>query len=392
MIVDSGMSSIRGAAALVVVIAHANQIFLLRFFGLDHAIAKISGQMAAQAVLIFFIVSGYLISLSILKNVQRNGGCFDLAEYFASRVARIYPPLIFSIAVCLVIYLLMRLLELPGGDVEGAPPLGLQGDLYTARAAFMIDASDWLGLLLMKNGFLQVNGPLWSLYIEWRIYLAAACLAMAVSCTRPIHRVLWITGFLYVLVQIKGVDSNSIFYTCAWALGGCIAFLHARAPAFLPLRRTTVFAIPLALLAVHIYIDPSLIVESRKLSTTAERSFQFVFGVFWATLLFPIIPVATTAVRRTFIWFGGFSYTMYVIHFPVMLFVLSLSHYIVDHSVGMSVMAAVASIVLVVLLSSFAGRFLEQKLSFMPAVRAALQPFLVGSNKQKSVLKNAPPT
>ena len=69
MINDNGMSSIRGAATLVVVGAHSIQIFLLRFLGLDHVIAKIAGQMAAHAVLVFFIVSGYLISLSILKNI-----------------------------------------------------------------------------------------------------------------------------------------------------------------------------------------------------------------------------------------------------------------------------------------------------------------------------------
>ena len=284
----------------------------------------------------------------------------------------------------------MKLLELPGGDFEGASLLGLHGDLYAARAAFNVDVSDWFGLLLMKNGFLQTNGPLWSLYIEWRIYLAAACLAMAVSCTGLIYRVLWIIGFFYALVQLRGIDSNAVFYASTWILGGSIAFLHTRVPAFLSLSRTSLLVIPLALLAVHIYFDPSLIVESRKLSTTAERSFQFLFGVFWAGLLFPRIPIADTAVRRVFMRLGDFSYTLYVLHLPLMLFVLSLSLNTVGNSMTGSLIVALGSVALVVLTSSFAGRLLEQKSRFMPILYSAILPLQIALRAQKSVSRKSP--
>lgn len=380
MINDDGMSSIRGIAALIVVVAHANQIFVLRFFGLEHVIAKISGQMAAHAVLIFFVVSGYLISLSILKNIERNGGSFDLLEYVSSRISRIYPPLIFSVVVCLVIYSLIRLLELPGGDFEGAQPFGLIGDLYVARPTFKIDTSDVAGLLLMKNGFLQANGPLWSLFIEWRIYIAAACLAMIITCARPIHRIIWSIGLVYTLIQLKTIDSNALFYSGVWLLGCGMAYLHNRAPIAWTRGQTKIWVLPIVLLAVYLYFEPGLIIESRNLSTATERSFQFLFGVLYASLLFPIAPVARAVPRLVLMRLGDFSYTLYIVHFPVMLFVLSLSQDMIGQSVARSLMVALAAVLFVLLLSFYSGRYLEQKNRFLPVVRAALSYYSGAKN------------
>ena len=52
-VIDEGMSSVRGIAALIVVSAHVVQIFIIRLFGLNHVVAKINGQMAAHAVFVF---------------------------------------------------------------------------------------------------------------------------------------------------------------------------------------------------------------------------------------------------------------------------------------------------------------------------------------------------
>jgi|tagenome__1003787_1003787.scaffolds.fasta_scaffold15188452_1 peptidoglycan/LPS O-acetylase OafA/YrhL len=63
----------RGLAALVVFIAHINQIFVWRFFQPVSWPEMISGWAARAAVLAFFLLSGMLITKSILSNIKRNG-------------------------------------------------------------------------------------------------------------------------------------------------------------------------------------------------------------------------------------------------------------------------------------------------------------------------------
>jgi len=185
------MSSVRRIAALIVVCAHANQIFIIRLLGLDHVVSKIAGQMTPHAVFVFFVVSGYLITLSIIKNIQRNEGCFNLIEYASARISRIYFPLIFSLLTCLSLWFIMRLFELPGNDSVGAITYGLPNDLYVARDVFSIKLEDIRNALLMNNGLLQVDGSLWCLCVEWRIYIVVGCLAMLMKSRSLLHKFVW---------------------------------------------------------------------------------------------------------------------------------------------------------------------------------------------------------
>lgn len=101
MIVDSGKEGVRGIAAFTVALAHAYGIFIAPHLGADGFMPKLLGQAAHQSVMVFFIISGLLITLSIKSNIEKNSGKFDLIKYLSSRVARIYPPLCFAIFISL---------------------------------------------------------------------------------------------------------------------------------------------------------------------------------------------------------------------------------------------------------------------------------------------------
>lgn len=378
---DEGMSLVRGLAALVVVIAHANQIFLLRFFGLDHVSGRIFGQLASQAVLVFFIVSGYLITLSIIKNINRNKR-FDLLDYAAARISRIFPPLIFSVIVCFILYFVMRLLRLPGSDLEGAVPYGVAGDLYIARSVFTINVMDLVGLLRMKDGFLQTNGPLWSLYIEWRIYIAAGCIVMLFSSKKLIWKAGYGGLFIYVLFQIKNVDANAVFYTAIWLLGGGLALLKNHFNVLIPSK--VLIKTSLLILGVCFYVSPDLMVDSRLLTTPGQKFVQFTFGALWAGLIFPSFDVCATRINVILMRVGGFSYTLYIIHFPVMLFLLSLAQGVMADSLVISIGVSVIAIVFALIVSYFSAKYFENKNRFFTIIRTSLN-FLVPQKRQRKV-------
>lgn len=91
----------RGIAAIIVLLGHVSEAYIARFFGSDHLIFQTSGTIARHAVLIFFLLSGYLITVSIMINIRRNA-YFSVVDYLSARISRIHPPFLGAIIVVLV--------------------------------------------------------------------------------------------------------------------------------------------------------------------------------------------------------------------------------------------------------------------------------------------------
>ena len=96
------LNSIRAMSGLIVVLSHYFQLFIMPVQGrnifINTAIA--SGH---YAVLVFFVLSGFLIAYSIDLNFKKNG-YFEWREYSMSRFARIYPTLVASVLMCIFLF------------------------------------------------------------------------------------------------------------------------------------------------------------------------------------------------------------------------------------------------------------------------------------------------
>jgi len=131
-------------------------------------------------VLIFFVISGYLISKSLMR-------CDNLAIFYAKRISRIWP--LFIIA-SVVIFLYLQFVE---------PPI-----VYDGPKKFYTEKRDWLDLLgsilfLEDIGFRWIDGVFWSLLVELKFYF-------------------WIGLLAYFRGQKFGRD----FALCALMLGGIV--------------------------------------------------------------------------------------------------------------------------------------------------------------------------
>ena len=94
----------RGFLAFIVILAHANQVFIAPIIGTENHIDWCFGFIAHIAVLGFFVVSGISITMSIVLNINRNNGFLSLGQYIIARLTRIYPPLILSVLLCVFFY------------------------------------------------------------------------------------------------------------------------------------------------------------------------------------------------------------------------------------------------------------------------------------------------
>ncbi len=206
-------------SAFAVVIGHANQILIAPAYD---KLNPVMGLLAQSAVMIFFVMSGFLIGKSVSSNIARHGGRFLLVKYLVDRVIRIWPPLFFSLAFIVCLYKLAPLF-FPSGTNAFLPAPG-----HTlARTAFTSDPTQLYGAALMLNGFVtdtpSANGPLWSLSIEVWYYFLAAILAVP----RGWWKVLALP-FAGAVIWLGMNNEAFLYYLPVWWAGYLLAVLHNR--------------------------------------------------------------------------------------------------------------------------------------------------------------------
>jgi len=305
----------RGVAALAVFIAHLGDVFFYRLIGPHHVVAQALSILARHAVLVFFLMSGNLITRSIMMNIHRNDR-FDVVEYGAARLARIYPPLLGAIVVCVGVWLLVHFLHLPGGAV----PFGLPGDLYRVREKFTLSTGDLIYALTMRGGLLEADGPLWSLYVEFQVYVVA----MAVAALWRGGWLARIVSCLLALICLR-LLMGQLFFVLVWAFGAVTALWIAPRRILLA---GTVLAI--AAILVSLFTAPSLF--STGMDRLDGQVLQLICCVPYAALLFYMRPARPYP--RWLIATGNFSYSLYVAHFPLLMLALSLSQGWIGYDIG----------------------------------------------------------
>lgn len=209
------LAGVRGLAAAVVLVSHVVQVHFLRFIGLGTPLHQVSSFASEYAVVVFFILSGYLITHTLEANIERNGR-LRLGVFAAARFARLYPPLLYAIGVSLAVFLIMDFFALPGRS----GPLSLPGDIYAAREIVHLRLSEIGGALAMMQGMLEINGPLWSLYMEAKLYVLYACALALFTGRRSVF-----LAVVFVAVAWSGVKYNPGFagYAAVW-LTGALAY------------------------------------------------------------------------------------------------------------------------------------------------------------------------
>ena len=206
------LDALRGLAAIVVLVGHLAQLFWQPFVEPGHALVHGFATASRHAVLVFFLLSGYLISGGMHRSVQAQRS-FRPGPYAAARLARLLPPLLGALLVtALSVVVLARLSEpaAPGVSPAGlkAPPL------------------EYVTALLFLRGMEQANPVLWSLYIEARLYLIAGMAAWA--WTRRPRSHLGLLAALALVAWCVGERADFLVFATVWLIGAGAALLPPR--------------------------------------------------------------------------------------------------------------------------------------------------------------------
>jgi len=173
---------IRGCSALAVCLGHLRNAMLVDYSGLVHpgfamkALYVFTG-FGHQAVMVFFVLSGYFVGGGVL----RSGTKFLWGNYLTSRLARLWVVLIPSLIITWCIGLII--IHYAPGALSGANYDNWHSGPKPG------EYSDDLGTFLANIFFLQTiaspvfgaNGPLWSLANEFWYYMLFPLLAVAMG-------------------------------------------------------------------------------------------------------------------------------------------------------------------------------------------------------------------
>lgn len=309
------LDALRGIAAVGVCLSHVRDIFFLDYSQLSHhnpllALAYLATGLGHQWVIIFFVLSGYLVGGSALR--AHATGRWTWNGYLFNRFTRLYivllPALIFG-----------GLLDAAGLHFFGAN--GIYGGNSGAHAInFAVGSRLGFGTLLGNYAFLQgmfvntlgSNGPLWSLTNEFWYYIAfpALLFTFAPRVKLP-RRLLHFALLTAVLVLLK---PSIALLGLVWLMGVALHYLP-RIPAETAAFRRVILAGAMVLFAVAL-----------AWCRDANGSWSdYVLGAVVMVLLHVLLCCSrgtlpglyTRAAKRL----SRSSYTLYLAHVPLLVFV-----------------------------------------------------------------------
>ncbi|HYJ07389.1 MAG TPA: acyltransferase [Polyangiaceae bacterium] len=315
------MNWLRGLAAVAVLVGHVRGLFMQDYEALESKSAAwkafylLSG-LGHQAVIVFFVLSGFLVGASVLARQQVNGR-WDFRDYFTRRLVRLYVVLIPGL-------LLTAAWDAAGLRLFGAE--GLYGGALDARHLTMPDVRVTLSLehFLGNLAFLQhifiapfgTNGPLWSLSYEFWAYLLFPLLVRAGgTAEKPVTRAVY--GLLATLIIVGG-GLKLAFYFSIWLVGAGLALWWLRT-AWRPARPITIAAL------ACLFAGALVVGRSSRLSDSVA---DVILAATTAALLAAVLTLPDRMPKRALSranasgadWLAGFSYTLYVAHYPVLAF------------------------------------------------------------------------
>src|SRR5580704_14806183 len=309
---------IRGLAAWAVMWGHLRALFFVDFQQLQHSspllkILYFVTGFGHEAVMVFFVLSGFFISTAIIS--RHVSGKWSWRDYAIDRSSRLYVVLIPAL-------LLGWLWDRAGGYIFSST--GLYSRALEGFGVVIAQNRVTLGIFLGNLLFLQTivcptfgsNGPLWSLANEfWYYVLFPIALAACVAWKAQSSRIAISLTILAVCLAIF-VGSQILVGFLIWLAGAILVFAYTNyafaGKGWLRLYFLASSFLLFACLGAARTGNPAVLASDLALGTA--------FSLFLLGVLQMDFRIEHRFYSRAAHLMAGFSYSLYVLHFPLLLF------------------------------------------------------------------------
>lgn len=325
-----GLDGLRALAILAVLVYHLRPATLTGgFIGVD----------------IFFVVSGFLITTLLLREVAAKGA-IDLKGFWLRRARRLIPALVTCVVVSVTAAFFV------GGDLL----VGIGRQTLGA----LTFSNNWVEIGAGSSYFARTSPQLfvnfWSLAVEEQFYLFwPIIVAILLAATKTVRTRVRIVGAIGIASAAwmafnvaPGADATRAYYgtdTHLFGLmfGAALAFMWSRY-SILDSQLWHRWRIPASLLATTVLAVLLGVV-------TEDNVWTFRGGLVLASFATTIIIAAVISGRHPFLpvmesapvkWIGARSYGIYLWHWPVILILAAMTPSVVPDSIASWVMRAIA--------------------------------------------------
>ena len=313
----AALDGLRGIAAVIVVLGHALLTTTFSDAYVDRLHGKGSDPVAAvladtplraffagnEAVVVFFVLSGFVLTLPMLR-----GKNLDLWAYYPRRTLRLWVPVAAAVLLAAVIILITP------QNPAIAPSQWVKDNTFAE-----LDPRSVLRALMVITGDPAINSPLWS--IEWEM-LFSLLLPIAYLLVARLNRFYWTAIIAIAVVSGCGVAAsvNGIKYLPMF-LAGCIAakLVHSGALHSGALRSWLLILGGVALIAIPDLtrvLHMPFLVRTVSYATVTIGATMIVLGL---TMPSGLTRLFGSAPGR---FLGRISFSLYLVHLPVMIGVL----------------------------------------------------------------------
>lgn len=298
------LEALRGLAAIYVVFHHAlPHKYYVSGFNLYNVF-----RFGQEAVILFFMLSGFVISYSFAKSSDKS-----FRQYFLRRFLRIYIPLV---CVFLLSYLIVSLTV---GKLVNPELPSLLGNIFMLQ--------DWAKVKphTFFDPYLQ-NNPLWSLSYEWWFYMLFFPIATFIKSSKlqdcVVFTMCLLASLVYVFYPLFPV--RVAMYFAIWWTGvvlanqymrnGNISFKAVKLPL---LSLLAIVAVLFVHMIISRYSGQPLFFGIHPVLELRHFSFALltlIIAIKWHSVGWPLF----NSIIKPFAVLAPISYTVYILHVPVM--------------------------------------------------------------------------
>lgn len=314
---------IRGVSALIVCCGHLRVALFTDLSastatGITALLQKgfyLLTSLGHQAVMVFFVLSGYFVGGSVL----RAAGRFDFRRYLVARLSRLWTPLLPALLLTLAVDQVIRFYapDVLSGAHYAVVNSGPNGDYSSSLPTFLGNMAFVQTVYTSPYG---TNGPLWSLASEFWYYILFPLGAIAAGVIIRERSVRLGCALLAVFVGAT-VSWHLLPSFPIWLLGVPVFLLNRRG-GYRPNRWFTVSS-------VLLFIASLLVAKMLPFGGVSGWFGDLLVGVSFTAVLLSVINVELPRLpaldlRKLAFWLSEISYTLYIVHMPVVLLIYAL--------------------------------------------------------------------
>lgn len=302
---------IRWIAAMFVVIGHLRSLLFCSYQNVEYKTISIKifyflTSLGHESVVVFFILSGYLVGGKLIKEVKTNN--FKWNVYLIKRITRLYvvliPALVVGFSLDYIGIKYFNLSEIYSNSFS-LPSLNYNVEDRVNLNTFI------LNLLMLQKSFSNTfgsNGPLWSLAYEFWYYILFPTILIIYNYKNSSFHIIIISSILLTSILLI-LNIQIIIYLGIWIIGAILSYFKK---AHLKLR----FSIPILLITL-IIIKSNIIVFTELNDLLLAVSISIIINSIQNKEL-------KTHWEKLNLKLADFSFTLYLFHYPFIVFLISI--------------------------------------------------------------------